>query len=177
MHGPGTLLWHARAGDFVVACTGRGLCCGMHGPGTLECFICCPSPLPSTFVIAICSSPPLLPSPGIPLSRQLQRDVSSPTQISRSGSAGSSPSRTPAMVWCGVCVVVWCVCGSMVCVWYYGVCVVVWCVCGSMVCVCVVVFQVLFGSPRHRVSLVPRPCLQTVGLGRRGRLSCSAGVH
>ena len=58
----------------------------------------------------------------------------------------------------------------------YVVCVVVWC----MVCVCgvyVVVFQVLFGSPRHRVSLVPRPYLQTVGLGRRGQLSCSAGGH
>ena len=95
------VLCHARAGDFVVACTGRGLCCGMRGPGTLVCLICCPSHLPSTFVIAICSS-----SPGIPLSRQLQRDVSSPmppSQIPRGGSAGSSPSRTPAVVWC-VCI-------------------------------------------------------------------------
>ena len=31
----------------VVPCTGRGLCCGMHGPGTLLCFICCPPIFPA----------------------------------------------------------------------------------------------------------------------------------
>ena len=96
----------------IVPCTGRRLCCGIHRPGTLVCFVCCPSHLPSTLLIAVCSSP------GIPLSRQSQRDVSSPTppsQISRGGNAGSSPSRTPAVVWC-VCI--WCVCVCVVCVWW-----------------------------------------------------------
>ena len=29
--------------------------------------------------------------------------------------------------WCGVCVVVWCMCGDVVYVWWCGVYVVVWC--------------------------------------------------